>query len=215
MKKSSHKRRPSKLTISIASNIESRLQQTWYPEQIAGAELTGKLSVKTIYNWLHRGLLNVGVTVLRRKGRPPRTQEKRGRFVVGRRIQDRPHEINTREVFGHWDVDTLVSSRGKSKGCFATFVEKKTRFYVAIPMEDRTKESMFHAIRLLHTAFTNKVLKSFTTDRGKEFACNEEVERLLGILMYFDDAYFAWQQGSKENSNGLLREFFPKINRYS
>ena len=150
--------------------------------------------------------------MLRRKGRPPGTQEKRDRFVVGRRIQDRPHEINTRKVFGHWEVDTVVSSRGKSKGFLATFVERKTRFYVAIPMKDRTKESMFHAIRLLHTAFTNKVLKSFTTDRSKGFTCHEEVERLLGILVYIADAYSAWQRGSNENSNSLLREFFPMLN---
>lgn len=101
MKKSSHEGRPSKLTISVAAHIESRLQQTWSPEQIVGAELTGKLSVKIIYNWLHRRLLNVDTTVLRRKGRPPRTQEKRGRFIIGRRIKDGPYEINTREVFGH------------------------------------------------------------------------------------------------------------------
>lgn len=77
-------------------------------------------------------------------------------------------------------------------------------------MKDRTKESMFRTIRLLHIAFTNKVLESFTTDRGKEFARHKEVEQILGVPMYFADAYSAWQRGSNENSNSLLREFFPK-----
>jgi len=79
----------------------------------------------------------------------------------------------------------MVSSRGQSKGYLATFVERKTRFYVAIKMDDRTKDSMFLAISSLYNTLTSKVLKTFTVDRGKEFASNE-------------------------NSNGLLREFFPK-----
>ena len=210
IKKASNKGRASKFTVPITAHIESRLQQTWSPEQLVGAELVGKLSVKTIYNWLHKGLLKVDATVLRRKGKRSSTQEKRGRYAVGRTIKDRPHEVKARKVFGHWELDTVVSSRGKSKGCFATYVERKTRFYVAIPMKDRTKESMFNAMTSLHTALTNKALKSFTSDRGKEFACYLEVERLLGIPMYFADAYSAWQRGSNENSNGLLREFFPK-----
>lgn len=69
---------------------------------------------------------------------------------------------------------------------------------------------MFNAMSSLHTALTNKVLKSFTSDRDKEFACYLKFEQLLSIPMYFSDAYTAWQRSSNENSNSLLREFFPK-----
>ena len=70
----------------------------------------------------------------------------------------------------------MVSSRGQSKGCLATFVERKTRFYVAIKMDDRTKDSMFLAISSLYNTLTSKLLKTFTVDRGKEFACYEQVK---------------------------------------
>ena len=117
-------------------------------------------------------------------------------------------KLKTGETFGHWELDTMVSSRGQSKGCLATFVERKTRFYIAIKMDDRSKDSMFLAISSLYNTLTSKLLKTFTVDRGKEFACFEQVETEFGIPMYFADAYAAWQRGSNENSNGLLREFF-------
>ena len=75
-------------------------------------------------------------------------------------------------------------------------------------MGDRTKDSMFLAISSLYNTLTSKVLKTFTVDLGKEFACYEQVKTEFGIPMYFADAYAAWQRGSNENSNGLLREFF-------
>ena len=102
-----------------------------------------------------------------------------------------------------------MSSRGKSKGCLATFVERKTRFYIALPMKDRSKDSMFEAINKLVKSLPKEALKSFTSDRGKEFACYDEVEK-LGIDFYVADPYSAWQRGSNENSNGLLRGYYPK-----
>ena len=208
--KPANKGRPTKLTPQLVALIESRLQQTWSPEKIDGAELAGVLGFKTIYSWIHRGFLAVTEKVLRRKGKKPGTQETRGCFNVKRTIKERPQEVENREVFGHWELDTMVSSRGQSKGCLATFVERKTRFYVAIKMNDRSKDSMFLAISSLYNTLTSKLLKTFTVDRGKEFACYEQVENEFGIPMYFADAYAAWQRGSNENSNGLLREFFPK-----
>ena len=83
--KSVNKGRPIKLTPQLAALIESRLQQTWSPEELVGAELVGILSFKTIYSWIHRGFFTVTETVLRRKGKKPSTQEKRGRFNVKRK----------------------------------------------------------------------------------------------------------------------------------
>ncbi len=103
----------------------------------------------------------------------------------------------------------MVSSRGNSKGCLATFIERKTRFYLAFKMPDRTAKSMFTAIQQLSALFSKETVKTFTSDRGKEFACYPLVEK-LGIDFYFADAYSSWQRGSNENANGLLREYFPK-----
>ena len=77
-------------------------------------------------------------------------------------------------------------------------------------MEDRTKDSMFLAISSLYNTLRSKLLKTFAVDRDKEIACYEQVKTKFGIPMYFADAYAAWQRGTNENSNGLLREFFPK-----
>lgn len=103
----------------------------------------------------------------------------------------------------------MVSSRGKSKGCLATFIERKTRFYLAFKIPDRTAKSMFLAIKQLCKLFPKEALKTFTSDRGKEFACYPLVEN-LEIPFFFADAYSSWQRGSNENANGLLREYFPK-----
>lgn len=104
----------------------------------------------------------------------------------------------------------MVSSRGKSKGCFATFAEMKTRFYIAIKMPDRSKESMLKAIDQFILGLPKGTCKSFTSDREKEFACYKKVEEKYGIDFYFADAYSVLQRGTNENSNGLLREFFQK-----
>lgn len=117
-------------------------------------------------------------------------------------------------VTGSSELDTVVSSRGKSKGCLATFLERKTRFYLAFKIPNRTAKSMFSAIEQLCNLFPKEALKTFTSDRGKEFACYPLVEN-LGISFFFADAYSSWQRGSNENANGLLREYFPKKNRSS
>jgi len=103
----------------------------------------GILSFKTIYTWLYHGLLNRGnLCALRQKGKRRELVETRGKFAVGQTIADRPEEVKDREPFGHWELDTVVSGRGQSKGCFATFLERKSRHYTAIMMPDRSAASM-------------------------------------------------------------------------
>lgn len=81
-------------------------------------------------------------------------------------------------------------------------------------MKDRTQESMFQAIKQLYKTLGNS-LETFTTDRGKEFACYAKVESELNIPVYFADSHAPWQRESNENSNGLLRNFFPKKRNFS
>lgn len=140
----------------------------------------------------HHDFLAVIEKVLRRKGKKTGTQKNGGLFDVKRNIKNRLQEVENRETFGHWELDTMVSSRGQSKGCLATFVECKTRFYVAIKMNDRTKDSMFLAISSLYKTLISKLFKTFTVDRGKEFACYEQVENEFVIPMHFADVYAVW-----------------------
>ena len=104
----------------------------------------------------------------------------------------------------------MVSSRGKSKGCLATFVERQTRFYMAVKIKNRSASEIYRAIQELYEHFPKDTFKTYIVDRGKEFACYSKVEADLKVPVYFADAYSSWQRGSNENANGLLREFFPK-----
>ena len=115
-----------------------------------------------------------------------------------------------RKEFGHWEADTVVSGQGKSKACFATLAERKTRFYIAIKIPDRKGETMAKAIISALSQFPQEAVKTITCDRGSEFAGWREIEKQLNCNKYFADPYCAWQKGTNENLNGLLREFYPK-----
>lgn len=203
-----------KFTSELADELQDKLKQTWSPEQIAEKRrLEGRVFVcfKTIYRWLYAGLLaSVEVKHLRHKGKRRKPLETRGRFLVGTPISQRPKEVRKRETFGHWELDTVVSSRGKSRACAATFIERKTRMYVALKMPDRTAHSMEVAFGVVASQYPPAAFQSATTDRGKEFACYAALENVHDVKVYFADPYSSWQRGSNENGNGLLREFFPK-----
>lgn len=203
--------RPEKKSEKVIQTIQHYLKLTWSPEQISNTILKGIISFKSIYRWIYDGTILLGdLSCLRQKGKRRKPQETRGRFNIGTSIHQRPKEVKNRETFGHWELDTIVSSRGKSKGCLATFVERQTRFYVAIKLENRSASEMYRAINELYEHFPKDTFKTYTVDRGKEFACYSEVETNLNVPVYFADAYSSWQRGSNENANGLLREFFPK-----
>lgn len=203
-----------KCTPELAEEIEEKLRLTWSPEQIAQRRrIEGKPFVcfKTIYRWIYTGRIVAGeVRVLRHKGKRRKPLETRGRFLVGTPIHQRSKEVRKRTTFGHSELDTVVSSRGKSKACAATFVERKTRMYIALKMPDRTSHSMEVAFGVLASQYPSSALLTATADRGKEFACYANLEHFHGIQVYFADPYSSWQRGSNENGNGLLREFFPK-----
>ena len=173
--------------------IENGLNKTWSPEQIAGRlrleskdDKSMKIGFKTIYRWIYKNIIVKGnINKLRRKGKSLKPKETRGKFNIGKSIKNRPKDIRKRESIGHWELDTVVSSRGKSKACLSTFVERKSRYLIAQVMDNRKSTTFnLHCFKAFEH-ISNKLIKTFTVDRGKEFATNE-------------------------NTNGLLREFYPK-----
>ena len=104
----------------------------------------------------------------------------------------------------------MVSGLGKSKACFATLAERKTRFYIVVKIPDRKASTMENAIVEALSRYPKELVKTITCDRGSEFANWANIERRLGCEIYFADPYCAWQKGTNENCNGLLREFYPK-----
>lgn len=198
--------------------IEDKLSINWSPEQIANREINRPKNfpcASTIYRWIHKEYIeNITMKELRRHGNFKRPAETRGRFNIGKTIKKRPREVYKRNEFGHWEADTVVSGRigGKAKSsyCFVTLAERKSRLYIAKHIPDRKDETVTNAIIELLNKYPKELVKTITCDRGKEFAGWKRIEEELDCDIYFADPYCAWQKGTNENSNGLLREYYPK-----
>ena len=198
--------------------IEHGLNKTWPPEQIVGSlrldykdDKSMKVGFKTIYRGVYKNIIVKGdVKKLRRKGKSLKQKETRGKFNIGKSIKNRPKDIRKIESAGHWELDTVVSSRGKSKARLSTFVERKNRYLIAQVMDNR-KSTTFNLLCFkVFEPISNKLIKTFAVDRGKEFTGYNEIEKTLNIDVYFAGPYASWQRGTNENTNGLLREFYPK-----
>lgn len=195
------------LTDKMRKTIENHLRLTWSPEEIADEF---SFNFCSIYNWIYSGRIDYDINALPDKGRRRKRKiETRGTFKTGKSIEDRPDEINDRSVFGHWEMDTVLSSRGESKSCIATFVERKTRFLYILKIPNRASESMNIAIAKFMNLFGSTV-KSFTTDHGKEFSNYENLELKYNIPIYFCHPYAPWERGTNEYFNRKIRWFFPK-----
>lgn len=196
----------------VLSHIKRRIKEHWSPEQIRGRGS----STLDIYRMVHGGRLGtITMENLRRKGCFKRPSETRGKFNDGgRTIKKRDKSVYKRKEPGHWEGDTVVSGREdckpKSKVCFVTLVERKSRLYLAIKVSDRSARSVTPAIISALKEFPSELVKTITFDRGKEFSGYEEIEEALDCKTYFCDPYCSWQKGTNENTNGLLREFYPK-----
>ena len=207
------------ITDEIKEYIESKIFMHWSPDQIINRKEKAKPelpSVSTVYRWINLGYIIKGdKKKLRRQGKFKRPAETRGRFNIGKTIKKRPKEVYNRNNFGHWEADTVVSGKLdnrtlKSKYCFVSLAERKTRLYLVKWIPDRTEETVTKAIIELLKIFPKEAVKTITCDRGKEFAGWKKIEEALQTSMYFADPYCAWQKGTNENSNGLFREFYPK-----
>ena len=205
--------------LEVIQIIEQRIKETWSPEQIAAFYKDQHFPCyKTIYKWINEGtIINGNKKLLRRKGKGG-WYETRGKFNKGKSIRKRDKKIYKRADYGHWELDTVVSGLGKSTVCFITLVERKSRFYKAIKSPNRHADVVARLIIDYLKQYPSELVKTITTDNGNEFADWQTIEKELNCEVYFCDTFCAWQKGSNENSNGLLREFFPKgfnLSRYT
>ncbi|CAJ2236044.1 IS30 family transposase IS1070 [Fructilactobacillus sanfranciscensis] len=166
------------------------------------------IAYKTVYNWIDQGCLDVQLPDLLDHGiRRHRAKEKRVMFSHGRSIEKRPHKVETRQEFGHFKADTVLS--GKRKGqSVATFVERKSSLTIVKRLHGRDSQSMTQAVLELASQLQDK-LKTLTVDHGKEFANYQTIERRTGTQVYFAHAYSPHERGSNENRNRVLRRFIP------
>lgn len=189
------------------------------------------LSKGTIYNYIHGGVfLNLTENDLIYKTHKKKDkQDKRPKYnkTGMKSIEDRPKEINKRDTYGHWEMDTVYSGKDKSKTCLLVLSERMTREERIIKIMDRTAQSVLDAINALekeigYTAF-KRTFKTITCDNGVEFSKHKELElssTCVGIRtqVYFCHPYCSCERGTNENSNKLIRKYVPKgcdIGEYS
>ena len=201
--------------------VAEHLQQDWSPRQIAvGLERTFphdgsmRVSHETIYRSLFLQARNVLkkelLGHLRRGGfmRRPRTQMGRQASVVdGISIHQRPAEIEDRAIPGHWEGDLLM---GGPSSQIATLVERHSRYVMLVKVGSKDTRTVTKALASKVRQLPAELRRSLTWDRGSEMVAHREFTVATDVQVYFCDPHSPWQRGSNENTNGLLRQYFPK-----
>ena len=224
--------KPAKLARSgLCAEVTAGLERLWSPQQIARrlrAEFPDRpemwVSHETIYKSLYvqgRGELRRELAACLRTGRAQRRHQGRsetvGRIPAMVNISERPPEAEDRAVPGHWEGDLIIGANGKSQ--IGTLVERSTRFVILLHLpKDRTAEAVRLAMTEAIAALPAALQRSITWDQGAEMAQHQRFTVETGIPIYFCDPHSPWQRGSNENTNGLLRQYFPKgasLRRYT
>lgn len=208
----------------LAKIIEDKIKLKWSPEQISGALKKQfpnspyvHVSHETIYRYIysiedkeHRESLING---LRRSRKRRRQRKKR----IGKRttirnlvsIHKRPNEVESREIPGHWEGDLIIGKDHKS--AIGTLVERTTRFTIIVSFQGRhSTKAVCQAFAAVLGILPSHMKKSLTYDRGTEMAGHQWFTEITGIPVFFADPYCSWQRGTNENTNGLIRDYFPK-----
>jgi transposase, IS30 family len=210
----------------LRAEVQARLGKRWSPEQIAVSlrrdfpdQPEMRVSHETIYQALYlqgRGELRRELTTCLRTGRALRRPrripgERRGKRVIPAEIMisERPAEADDRAVPGHWEGDLIIGKDGAS--AIGTLVERTTRFVMLLHLPgDHSAETVRDAILTTIPTLPAQLWRSLTWDQGTEMARHPEITFAAELPIYFCDPHSPWQRGSNENTNGLLRQYFPK-----
>ena len=201
-----------------------QLKQLWSPEQIAGwlkrrypDDEHFQVSHETIYRSLFiqaRGALKKELLQhlrrtrgMRRSRHHTQKTEDHGRIKDTVSIRERPASVEDRAVPSHWEGDLLIGSKNSQ---IATLVERHTRYVMLVKVNNKDTETVINALTRQARKLPQELYKSLTWDRGKEMADHKRFSLDTSIRVYFCDPRSPWQRGSNENTNGLLRQYFPK-----
>jgi IS30 family transposase len=205
-----------KLTPELISLVDAKIQEDWSPEQISGwlvNEHSLTISHERIYQYIWSNKRKGGdlYTHLRRQGKKyhKRSNAKTSRGQIKNRvsIDERPSIVDSKARVGDWEIDTVI---GKGhQGILVTLVERKTLYTLAAQVDSKHAEPVTQAAINLLTPFLGRV-HTITADNGKEFAWHEKIAEQLKTKVYFAHPYHSWERGLNENTNGLLRQYFPK-----
>lgn len=203
--------------------VIAKLQLQWSPQQIAGwlkrrypDDPRMHVSHETIYRSIFvqaRGELKRELAAhlrrakFMRRARLATRTGSRGPIVNGVSIHDRPPEAEDRAIPGHWEGDLLLGDPGS---CIATLVERRSRFVMLVKVAARDSKTVTKAVAKQVQKLPAELRRSLTWDRGAEMARHTEFKIATDVQVYFCDPHSPWQRGSNENTNGLLRQYFPK-----
>lgn len=189
---------------------------------LEGRTFKTSVCAETIYSYIDKGvflnLTNKDLPEKARRHRKHHKVRKASRPPVGEIIDDRPENINTREEFGHWEMDTVYSAKNSTRRCLLVLTERKTRKEIILLIQDRTAKSVVRALDRLERRYGSnfrKIFKTITVDNGMEFS---DIEGMLKSVIrrgnrtqiYYCHPYSSWERGSNENLNRMIRRQFPK-----
>ena len=218
------KERRLEASTALHDAVNDGLRQMWSPRQISRRlredypdDESMRVSHETVYECLYlqaRGELRTQLKLALRKGRTRRVNRSRPAVARGTipdmvNISERPVEAEDRAVPGFWEGDLIIGKGGRSQ--IATLVERRTRFVMLVRIPyDRTAERVALLLAAKMATLPEFLRNSVTWDQGKEMARHADFTIRTGIPVYFCDPHSPWQRGSNENTNGLLRQYFPK-----
>jgi len=195
--------------------VRSRLTKEWSPDQIAGRlaydhpqDQQFHVQPQTIYTWIEQDPDSDHWKTFLRRGGKPQKSPRTGRIPRQVQIDGRPAEANRRERLGDFEGDTIVS-RGKRSG-LVTLVDRKSRYLLAAKLQDRTAQRTRKKIERLLRSLPPDQRRTATFDNGKEFSEHEALAQNVRIDVFFAHPYASWERGTCENTNGLLRQYYPK-----
>jgi len=210
------------LNARLQAIVAGKLKLDWSPQQISGwlkeqfpADESMRVSHETIYRTLFvqaRGALKkelLGHLRCKRRLRRSRAPQKdgRGQIVDAISIRDRPAEVEDRAIPGHWEGDLLLGSK---RSQIATLVERQSRFTTLVRLPSRDTDVVVAALARHIRKLPKELRRSLTWDRGREMKYHKEFTVATDVKVYFCDPSSPWQRGTNENTNGLLRQYFPK-----
>lgn len=201
-------------------------KEDWSPDAVVGYAKRNELfeyvpSTKALYNWIDEGKLSVINLDLPLKLRrfTKRRSARKHKKVLGMSIEERPEFIDTREDFGHWEIDTVLGHKSNDNALL-TLVERNTRHKIIKRITSKSAPAVTEALNDIFANYPDvqKIFKTITSDNGLEFSELSEQGKAFRVDVYFAHPYASWERGSNERHNGLIRRFIKKgqpIHRYS
>ena len=217
-------RRMQKVQSRIAAGtwalVEEKLRLDWSPEQISGwlkKNQAGQVSHASIYQYVYAdkragGDLHKHLRCQKKRRKRYGSNDRRGKIPNRTSIESRPEIVEQRCRIGDWEGDTIIGKDGRQ--AIVTLVERRSRYTLMEKIEHRTAAATEAAIVRMLQPFILYIL-TLTFDNGKEFANHEEIAQQLLVDIFFAHPYASWERGTNENTNGLIRQYFPKGSEFS